>query len=59
MTYATYKLTAIQAAEQISRYVEGKLIRRLPLVARQEAIKAVRLGACPRGVAECIREAAR
>lgn len=59
MTYATYKLTAIQAAEQISRYVDGKFIRRLPLVARQEAIKAVRLGACPRGVAECIREAAR
>jgi hypothetical protein len=54
----TYKFTAIEAATLISRHVDGKFIRRLSRVAKEEAIKAVRLGACPRGVAESIREAA-
>jgi len=53
-----YQMSAIAAAQKISRYVDGAIIRNLPLVARQEALRAVMLGACPQGVAESMREAA-
>ena len=52
-------MTPKDAARALRPHTDPATCRRLPRVALEEAIRAVMRGACPAGVGDSLREAAR